>query len=589
MAPRRRGVLGSAAAATALLAAAGLAPRGALAGHVKKRGKEEGPGWRMMHHSFERVLTYDDTLADWLLSASSMALRDRVQLLPPVRDRHGLFWSKKAVETRDFEVTFTLSATDNGEGKEGPQDGFVAFWLGLDHFAGSYQEQVIVQEPSKDWHKGLEATGLTFLGNRPTFKGLVVAFVLEDRQHTKAEHNRQLAAALWSDGSKPLALQDLLTQDTGAQKIEKGWMTSGTQVKVRVFPDGHLTGSVMTLDVLKFLPGSLWGWAPDGVDNSGMLSFQADGKVKWNDGEAQGRWEALAGNRLSLTFNGGTYVLRCEGSHRAVVEEPQQEPRPAMLLGGKDLGAQEEDWQVVFSFPTGTIPLAAEFFMGFSGWTGSASYIEVDVHRIETVNFDATTIGEDEADVLKEKEKLWMEVLKSEMRFVSQASQAEAVVRLTKLLSEHVDEYDRAGEKIREDLVNMEERLDTLGSDLSTYLAAAQAFSFEAQQFDPQVVRDHIVGISSVLARGKEAHDAKLVAVHEAAKVLKASGSGSRLTEESKVKVQGVQETAMAMEHFAAKGSAQTNLLLLIMVVSVAGLGFLFLSRMRYYEKKHYI
>jgi len=50
-----------------------------------------------------------------------------------------------------------------------------------------------------------------------------------------------------------------------------------------------------------------------------------------------------------------------------------------------------------------------------------------------------------------------------------------------------------------------------------------------------------------------------------------------------------VQEQSKALETFAARGSTQANSLLLIMVVAVAGLGLLFLNRMRYYEKKHYI
>jgi len=487
-------------------------------------------------------------------------------------------WSKKAIETSNFEVTFTLSATDNGEGRDSPRDGALAFWLGLDPFAASYDEQSIVTHPSKDWYQGLSASGLTLLSNKPTFEGL--AMVFEDK-------GKQTVAGIWNDGTRSRTLYDLTSDYAGAQTKVIDWMTAGTQVKVRVTPDGNVTGTVMTLDVHKHLAGALWGWAPDGVESTNMVTFQTDGKVLWDNGEPQGSWHTLSGNKLSLTVNGQTYILRFEGSHRAIVEEPKTEPRPVLLYGGKDFGHNPEDWQVVFQIP-GAFPKQQPGYMGFSGYTGTKSYIEVDVHRMETLNYDERTVGEDNVDVLQGSIKEWMETLEEEKRFVNQASQAEAVVRLTKLLSDHVNKCDKAGLKIKSDLVHMEERLDQLQLDMASYLAAAQAYSFEAGQFDAEVVRNHISGIRSVLTKGKEVHDQKLGAVHMVAKNLKEKG-GTQLSENGKVKVQEVEQQARQVEEFAARGSTQTNGMLFMMVVSVAGLGFLFLNRMRYYEKKHYI
>jgi len=569
-----------AASALILVALAASVSSGSAGGAEKRHKHGQSIGWRLGHLSFDRTLTYDDTLGDWLLSAGTMALRDRVQLMPPVPDRYGLFWSKKALETSNFEVTFTISATDNGEGKDGPRDGAVAFWLSPDPFAAAYDENSIVTHKSRDWYQGLSASGLTLLSNKPTFKGLAMVFNHKEKQ---------TVGGFWNDGVHSRSLQDLMSVTAGAQTKAIDWMTAGTQVKVRVTPTGDVIGQVMTLDVHKHLAGAVWGWAPDGVDSTNMLTFQNDGKVLWDDGQPQGSWRTLSGNKMSLTVNEKTYVLRFEGSHRAIVEEPKTEPRPTLLYGGKDFGENPEDWQEVFRFP-GVFPKQVPGYMGFSGHTGTKSYIEVDVHRIETLNYDERTVGEDSSDVFEGEGALkeWMETLEKEKRFVDQASQAEAVVRLTKLLSEHVNKCDKAGLQIKSDLIHMEERLDRLGVDMASYLAAAQAYSFEAGQFDAQVVRDHISDVKTVLTKGKQVHDQKMGAVHQVAKNLKES-SGSQLTDAGKAKVSTVEQQARQVEEFAARGSTQTNGMLFMMVLSVAGLGCLFLNRMRYYEKKHYI
>ncbi|CAK0792577.1 unnamed protein product, partial [Prorocentrum cordatum] len=129
-----------AAGRAALAAALAL---GALPDAAAK--KEKRPvGIRLAHHSFERTLTYADTLGDWLRhegglrslpeaapraarpgapwrcrlsSAATMALRDRVQLMPAVADRQALFWSKRDIATQDFEVRFTLSGRVDEEKK----------------------------------------------------------------------------------------------------------------------------------------------------------------------------------------------------------------------------------------------------------------------------------------------------------------------------------------------------------------------------------------------------------------------------------------------------------------------------------------
>merc|ERR1711902_24690 len=102
-------------------------------------------------------------------------------------------------------------------------------------------------------------------------------------------------------------------------------------------------------------------------------------------------------------------------------------------------------------------------------------------------------------------------------------------------------QYNDMGEKLREKFVNMEARMDALGADIATYLSMAQAYKMESQEFDPESLKNHIVGIRSALANSNKEHDQKLGAVHEAAKTLKATkDQESKAGESGRVKVQSV-------------------------------------------------
>merc|ERR1719491_2629854 len=102
--------------------------------------------------------------------------------MPPVANRHGIFWNKKAIGTRDFDIAFTLSGRQDEAGKtnlpesdSALQDGMLAFWLGPVDYSATFDEQAIVTT-SKDWAEGMKAAGLTFICNRPNFTGLAVVF-----------------------------------------------------------------------------------------------------------------------------------------------------------------------------------------------------------------------------------------------------------------------------------------------------------------------------------------------------------------------------------------------------------------------------
>mmetsp|Transcript_1148 Transcript_1148/g.2450 ORF Transcript_1148/g.2450 Transcript_1148/m.2450 type:complete len:575 (+) Transcript_1148:71-1795(+) len=540
--------------------------------------KRRNGGWRLPHHSFERTLSYDDSLSEWVASAGSIALRDRLQINPPVADRYGFFWSKKPILTQDFEVEFTLSAVEKGEGSS---EGTFAFWLSPDSVAHNYDERILTS--SKDWKEGLEKAGLTLLSNKPTFRGLALTFA--------STRTGQVVSALWNDG-KARTLSDLTSKSSGAQVKEAPWISAGTQVRVKVDPSGKVTGHMMKLDLQSYLTGSVWGFAPDGVKSSNVVTFQADGKVAWDvTTKAEGSWKLLPGGRMTFTVQETTFVVRFEGTHRAVIEEPLVEPQAALHYGARDdFGTQGNvvDWQEIFSFPAGTFGAlnAKEVYMGFTSYSGAEDWTEVNIHRMETVNFDEKHAGEDDEDLLAAENRKWLETLEQEKQYVDQASQAEAVTRLTVLLNSFSERSDKEGKKLKKDVMSLEERLDSIGSDMSNYLSATKSFSFDESAFDSSILKGHIVGLRSALLE-HEGPD-RMSELQKAAAMLKSRSSIS-LSRESKAKVKAVQEQGKTVERYAKEGSSQTNIMLFILVVAVAALGCLFLNRMRYYEKKHYI
>lgn len=544
---------------------------------AKKRQKTQRD-WVLKHHSFEKTMSYDNTLDQWKLSASSMALRDRIQLTPPVINRHGMFFSKSGIETHEFSVEFTLSAFDNGENRGTAQDGHVAFWLNLESYTASFDEKAIVSDPGKNWQDGLNKQGLTFLSNRPQFKGLVVAFSIKNGKET--------ITALWNDGSKIADLQNLPLTD--ALQKEFKWMSAGTKVKITHTKQHGLVGKMSTLNTEAVLGGSVWGFSTDGANNDALVTFNGGGKVAVDEKETSGKWAVLPANKFSADIKGVEYIFRLEGSHMAVAEHPEKFPRPVLLYGGKDTGPIETDWKDFFTFPARTLNAGAGFYMGFTAYTGSASYIEADLHRLVTVNLDPNVMGEEETDVLSE-EASWLKMLESEKRFLDQANQTEALREITLLLNEHVERYEKSGDLIKKDLILMEERLDNLGGQMSTYLAAAKAYSFESMKFEPDAVKASLANLKTVLSSGGKKHDERMTEMSEYAQQLKTNGGGAHLSPENKAKIQRVKLQSDTVEKFAAEGSKQTSYLLFFLIAAVAGLAYLFFTKMNYYEKKHYI
>jgi len=182
----------------------------------------------------------------------------------------------------------------------------------------------------------------------------------------------------------------------------------------------------------------------------------------------------------------------------------------------------------------------------------------------------------------------WKEVLEAEKRYIDQRSQKEAVERLTKLLSDYVEQHNKMGEKLKSDIIYLDKRIQSLDSQVGLLAGSSKAINPETGQFEAATLRDHIVGIRSIFQKDKEVHEEKFQKVHASAKSLKAKG-GDLLGPEGRAKVESVADQAKSLEVDVKAGSTQSSYLIGCLVLAVCLLGCLFLNRMRYYEKKHYI
>eukprot|EP00927_Polykrikos_kofoidii_P048552 TRINITY_DN4281_c0_g2_i1.p1 TRINITY_DN4281_c0_g2~~TRINITY_DN4281_c0_g2_i1.p1 ORF type:complete len:478 (+),score=91.80 TRINITY_DN4281_c0_g2_i1:42-1475(+) len=442
----------------------------------EKRAEEQF--FKLHMHSFDGTLTSDNGLLNWLTSAGTMALRDRVQLLPPVPDRHALLWNKKAVKTNDFEIQFTFAAM--GAPKT---DGVFAMWISPDNFTTTYDEKAIVTK-SKNWAEGLESIGHSLLSNSPKFKGIGIFFLSPDA------HGKNRIATVINSGESEENL-DKIRSLQGDDSKTFDWLNHEMIVTIRVKKDTV----------------------------TGTIAKQADPK------------------------------------------------NPTEFL------------RKSFSCPQ-------ETYFGFSGYSGTKLAVQLDVNRISARNFDKTKSGEDLGEVLAARAEQWQKTLAEEKRYIDQVSQMEAVKRLTLLLGEHMQRYVSGGMEIKATIAKLETRLDALGADFSKLVAETDAFDFKTNTFDVEALRGHVKGISSIFDKDK-VHTQKLSDTHSAAKSLKDHGTAS--IEAGMQKVKHAKEQAAILESHASQGSSETSVLLMIFVAAVAFLGCLFLKRMRYYEKKHYI
>merc|ERR1719362_2348029 len=105
---------------------------------------------------------------------------------------------------------------------------------------------------------------------------------------------------------------------------------------------------------------------------------------------------------------------------------------------------------------------------------------------------EARKPGEDFADILGPETEAWMKVLMNQFTNLTVVSQTQAIKQLDELLTEHQREYGNAGESLRQDLVNLEQRLEKTEREIANYIALAKVHTGR-NSFNTEELREHIV------------------------------------------------------------------------------------------------
>merc|ERR1740139_1485790 len=104
------------------------------------------------------------------------------------------------------------------------------------------------------------------------------------------------------------------------------------------------------------------------------------------------------------------------------VRVSQSGPIIVSMVKKADYKDGEDNYVELFSLKTAS-PAQEDCFVGFSGWSGSIAYIQLDITSVETRNYDASRSGEDSTEILDVDAEQWAKVLEGEKRYLTQASQ----------------------------------------------------------------------------------------------------------------------------------------------------------------------
>lgn len=249
-----------------------------------------------------------------------------------------------------------------------------------------------------------------------------------------------------------------------------------------------------------------------------------------------------------------------------------------------------------FSVDRKSFPVKVGGYIGFSAWSGSGTKLpdSVSLTKVEVTNFDDEAIGEDVIGASVAEQTQYSEMMSSDSRhFVDQKSQTEHLVKVTNMLSSHLNENKPVYDVMAFQVSGMIDSLNRLDRDCRLLTKEMKILESKRHhvskapknQNNLEELKSHVYGLRRLLEKEGKAQLHKLEAVQKnlnevKEQASKASGS-SMLTKL-------VDQTRLLEESVLARSSQMTWMLLILLVVIVV-IGVLMFNRMRYYEKKHFI
>jgi len=148
-----------------------------LVGSAGSHGHSDFKGF-LQHHSFAVPLEYSNLLGDWTLSGASIFERERLLLHPNVSERQGFAWSKRPLQTNNFEVSFSFRVAGAPEIAKVVDDQSFAFWFVRQNVSSDFNESAVIRASS--WPEGLKEQDYVLSGSKARFEGIGAVFSTAD-------------------------------------------------------------------------------------------------------------------------------------------------------------------------------------------------------------------------------------------------------------------------------------------------------------------------------------------------------------------------------------------------------------------------
>jgi hypothetical protein len=254
-----------------------------------------------------------------------------------------------------------------------------------------------------------------------------------------------------------------------------------------------------------------------------------------------------------------------------------------------------------FSVDRKNFPVKADGYLGFSAWSGSAqegkSSDFLSIGQVEVVNFDDESVGEELVGV-SEKEQAAMESLMAEetRHLKDQKDQKEHISKITAMLSQYLDDAKPESDKMAFKISSMTDSLGAVDSNCRTLTKEMHLLWHPkdkkaadgkggAHKTHVQDMKHELIGLRKLLEKEGVSHMEKLEAVHS--NLLEYRDQANKATGSEALGKIAAQSTKL--EKTVQSRGSQMSWMMIFLLASVVGIGYLMWQRMRYYEKKHFI
>mmetsp|Transcript_20783 Transcript_20783/g.45052 ORF Transcript_20783/g.45052 Transcript_20783/m.45052 type:complete len:516 (-) Transcript_20783:49-1596(-) len=258
------------------------------------------------------------------------------------------------------------------------------------------------------------------------------------------------------------------------------------------------------------------------------------------------------------------------------------------MVGEMTIPTKQEATQI-FQVPLAT-RMKSGGFVGLTAWSGAAPMPDlVSVQRFEILNTDETVTGEELRDVSAQIQEAYREMLTDEHRhFLDQKSQTDHLVRLTSLVSDHLSTSKRAEESLAMQIQALSGRVHRLGESCRELRKETDLLLGQHDQGGGGLgsLKEQIQGLRHIFNKEGAHAQKKLDAV---AKNIQQVKSRHESMPENSQRMSAIAEQGLILEQTVSSRGTQMTGMMIVLVVSIVGIGLMMWRRMNYYEKRNFL